>query len=97
MSYDDVQLPSNVENVLKKASEEILNQRDGCCFTVENNEQDESSYGLLYDNELREFTNYDMLGEEEDNLEAFSHLITNTNHEDLTGDRTVLKVLLDPG
>jgi len=92
------ELPSNVENILQKASEEILNQKDGCCFTVDCSDQDKSNYSSAYDNnELAEFINFDMLGEEGDGLEAFGHLITSTNHEDLTGDRKVLKILLDPG
>jgi len=92
-----IELPSNVESILQKASEDILNHKDGCCFTVHHNE-DENNYGSSYENnEIAEFINFDMLGDEGDGLEAFSHLITNTNHKDLTGDRKVLKILLDPG
>jgi len=65
---------------------------------VDYSNQDKSNYSLAYNNnELAEFINFDMLGEEGDGLEAFSHLITSTNHEDLTGDRKVLKILLDSG
>lgn len=99
MADEDV-LPPNVQDILKTASEEILSHQKGYCFTVENtsNDKEENNYISSYDSkELAEFINFDMLGEECENLEAFSNLITNTNHEDLTGDRKVLKILLDPG
>jgi len=47
--------------------------------------------------DLAEFINFDMIGEEGDNLDSFNHLITKTNHQDLTGDRKVLKILLESG
>lgn len=92
------ELPSNVERMLAEVSEKLMKENDGCCFKVEANDQGEEydSYKPSYDNnELDEFINFDMLGEG-DGLESFGHLITADNH-DLTGDRKVLKVLLDPG
>jgi len=66
------------------------------------NEPDENAenietYNAYNEAELSEFVNFDMLGDEDDNMESFNHLITNTNHVDLTGDRKVLKILLDHG
>jgi len=99
MADDNDEIPSNVLNILKTASEEILNKQDGFCFTVDNgpNEENTNEKFSYDESELAEFINFDMLGEEGDNLESFNHLITNTNHEDLTGDRKVLKILLDQG
>lgn len=101
MSNDSEVLPSNVESILTKVSEELLKKEDGYCFTVEANGQEEEEYQsykkAFSTNELAEFVNFDMLGDEGDGLESFGHLITSNNHEDLTGDRKVLKILLDPG
>lgn len=98
---DSKDLPPNVEEILKKASKEILENEEGCCFSVENNEQpsnEDSSYSSAYDNkELAEFYNFDMMEEECDDKEPFSNLIANSKHEDITGDCKVLKILLDPG
>jgi hypothetical protein len=99
MADDDSSgLPPNVLNILKTASEEILNKQDGYCFTVDNSPTEDANDTFSYDAaEMAEFTNFDMIGEEDDNLESFNHLITNKNHEDLTGDRKVLKILLEQG
>lgn len=101
MNGDSDVLPSNVESILTKVSEELLKKQDGYCFTVEANVQEEEEYqsykSAFSNNELAEFVNFDMLGDEGEGLESFSHLITSNNNEDLTGDRKVLKVLLDPG
>lgn len=98
MADDNEELPPNVLNILKTASEEILNKQDGCCFTVDNGPDDGVKETFSYNEaDLAEFINFDMIGEEGDNLESFNHLITNTNYEDLTGNRMVLKILLDPG
>lgn len=105
MNDDRDVLPSNVESILTKVSEELLQKKDGYCFTVEagleaddqEKEEYQSYKSAFSNNELAEFVNYDMLGDEGDGLESFGHLITSDNHEDLTGDRKVLKVLLDPG
>ncbi|XP_060850166.1 inactive peptidyl-prolyl cis-trans isomerase FKBP6-like [Rhopalosiphum padi] len=95
---DSTGLPPNVLNILKTASEEILNKQDGYCFTVDNSPTEDANDTFSYDAaEMAEFTNFDMIGEEDDNLESFNHLITNKNHEDLTGDRKVLKILLEQG
>uniref|UniRef100_A0A2H8TG04 peptidylprolyl isomerase n=1 Tax=Melanaphis sacchari TaxID=742174 RepID=A0A2H8TG04_9HEMI len=98
MADETSELPPNVLDVLKNASEEILNNQDGCCFTVDNSLNDDVNDTFSYNTaELAEFINFDMIGEEGDNLESFNHLITNENHQDLTGDRKVLKILLEQG
>jgi len=98
MADDNDGIPESVLGILKTASEEILNKQDGYCFTVDNGPNEVVDEPFSYnDAELAEFINFDMIGEEGDNLESFNHLITNTNHEDLTGDRKVLKILLNSG
>jgi hypothetical protein len=95
---DEKELSCEIDSILKKASEEILNKQSGHCFTVENIEPNfNEDYSPYVKKDLEEFINFDMLGEESDNLESFSNILTSTNHEDLTGDRSVLKILLDPG
>lgn len=97
---DHDELPHDVQNILKTASEEILSKQKGYCFTVDNTDSGpvENNYSSSYDsNELAEFVNFDMIEEEGENLQAFSNFITDSNHVDLTGDRKVLKILLDPG
>lgn len=97
-TMSDEKKSCEIDSILKKASEEILNNQTGHCFTVENTESNFNEDFSLYDKkDLEEFINFDMLGEESDNLESFSNILTSTNHEDLTGDRSVLKILLDPG
>lgn len=87
----------NIDNILKKASEEILASQDGYCFSMED-QQTELGYASAYDSrELAEFVNFDMIGEDGDDLNGFNHLISNTNYENLTGDGNVLKILLDSG
>lgn len=90
---------SDIDNILKEASKEILNNNaDGHYFTIDNSESDFNEDFSPYDKkELEEFINFDMLGEEGENLESFGNLITSNNCEDLTGNRSVLKILLDPG
>lgn len=96
--HDYENLPSSIEETLKKASEEILNNQDGFSFTIKDKESEPKDYLTAYDrSELTEFINFDVLHEEGDHLEAFGNLIANSNCEDLTGDRQVLKILLDPG
>jgi len=98
MADDTTDLPPNLLNILKTASEEILNTQDGYCFTVDNTPKEDFNDMFSYNSdELAEFINFDMIGEEGDNLESFNHLITNTNYEDVTGDRKVLKILLEQG
>lgn len=98
MTEDNDGIPESVLGILKTASEEILKKQDGYCFTVDNKPDENIKESFSYDEaELAEFINFDMIEEEGDNLESFNHLITNTNHEDLTGDRKVLKILLDSG
>lgn len=98
MVDDNDGIPANVLGILKTASEEILKKQDGYCFTVDNGPEGNVDEMFSYNEaDVAEFINFDMIGEEDDNLESFSHLITNTNHEDLTGDRKVLKILLNEG
>ncbi|XP_001942690.1 inactive peptidyl-prolyl cis-trans isomerase FKBP6 [Acyrthosiphon pisum] len=98
MAGDNDGIPESVIGILKTASEEILKKQDGYCFTVDNKPNDNVEETFSYNGpEVAEFINYDMLGEEGDNLESFNHLITDTNHKDLTGDRKVLKILLNSG
>uniref|UniRef100_A0A2S2NAH8 peptidylprolyl isomerase n=1 Tax=Schizaphis graminum TaxID=13262 RepID=A0A2S2NAH8_SCHGA len=98
MADDITDLPPNVLSILKTASEEILNTQDGYCFTVDNTPNEDFNDTFSYNtDELADFINFDMIGEEGDNLESFNHLITNTNYEDVTGDRKVLKILLEQG
>ncbi|XP_022165811.1 inactive peptidyl-prolyl cis-trans isomerase FKBP6-like [Myzus persicae] len=98
MADDNDGIPPNVLDILKTASEEILEKQDGFYFTVDNGPEENVNETFSYDEaELAEFINFDMIGEEGDNLESFNHLITDTNHIDLTGDRKVLKILLEPG
>jgi len=98
MAGDNDGIPESVIGILKTASEEILNKQDGYCFTVDNRPDENVKETFSYDDaEVAEFINFDMIGEEGDNLESFNHLITNTNHKDLTGDRKVLKILLNSG
>jgi len=99
MADENDDMPPNVLKTLKTASEEILRKQDGSFFSLNN-----ESYGknpiekFSYDeSELVEFSNFDMLGEAGDDLDSFNHLITDTNHKDLTGDRKVLKILLNEG
>jgi len=98
MADDNDGIPPNVIDILKTASEEILDKQDGFCFTVDNGPDENVDEKFSYNEaEVAEFINFDMIGEEGDNLESFNHLITNTNHIDLTGDRKVLKIILDQG
>jgi len=99
MADENDGIPESVVGILKTASEEILKKQDGYCFTVDNgpNKNDVTETFSYNDTEVAEFINFDMIGEEGDNLESFNHLITNTNHKDLTGDRKVLKILLNSG
>lgn len=101
MADDSAELPPKVLNVLKTASEEILKSQDGYCFTMDNSSDkdvdDTFTYNASELADLAEFINFDMIGEEGDNLDSFNHLITKTNHQDLTGDRKVLKILLESG
>ncbi|XP_060874795.1 inactive peptidyl-prolyl cis-trans isomerase FKBP6 [Metopolophium dirhodum] len=98
MAGDNDGIPESVLGILKTASEEILNKQDGYCFTVDNEPDENVKETFSYnDAELAEFINFDMIGEEGDNLDSFNHLISNTNHKDLTGDRKVLKILLNSG
>lgn len=97
---DNIELPADVESVLKKASNELMsNQNDGYCFSV--NHTDEPSvdeWKSAYDkNELAEFINFDMLGDEDDRNFDFSHLIKDTKHEDILGNGNVIKILLEEG
>lgn len=94
------ELPSEIEDLLSKASKEIINKQDGYCFTINNTEpdNDNESYSAAYDpNELSEFINFDVLGEEGENIEPFHKLVNRDNCLDLTGDKKVRKILLDPG
>lgn len=87
----------NLDAILKKASEEILASQDGYFFSMED-QQTELGYESAYNShELAEFVNFDMVGESSDDINDFSHLITGTKYEDLTGNRDVLKILLDQG
>lgn len=101
MADDSTELPPKVLDVLKTASEEILKSQDGYCFTMDNSYDkdvdDKFSYNASELTDLAEYVNFDMIGEEGDNLDSFNHLITKTNHQDLTGDRKVLKILLESG
>lgn len=95
------ELPTSVENILKKASEEILKKQEGHCFTISNTEHpnnENETYSLAYNqSELSEFINFDMLVEEDDSFESSNNYSTKKNLEDLVGNGTVLKELLDPG
>lgn len=87
---------SDIDCVLKNAVEELLTQKSSC-FTVESIEPD-NGFGLTYDTtELSEYMNFDMLGEEDDNLESFQNLVSDMNLEDLTYDKLVLKAILNHG
>lgn len=98
MDSDDAKLPSRIEETLKKASEEILNNSSGSFFTIREDESEKTNYYSAYNsNDLAEYVNFDVIEEEDDNLEAFNNLTTNSNYEDITGDRKVLKLLVDPG
>ncbi|KAE9539346.1 hypothetical protein AGLY_004598 [Aphis glycines] len=101
MADESSELPPKVLNVLKTASEEILKSQNGYCFTMDNSSDkdvdDTFTYNASELADLAEFINFDMIGEEGDNLDSFNHLITKTNHQDLTGDRKVLKILLESG
>lgn len=104
MADDSTELPPKVLNVLKTASEEILKSQDGYYFTMDKQDNsfdkdvdDTFTYNASELADLAEFINFDMIGEESDNLDSFNHLITKTNHQDLTGDRKVLKILLESG
>lgn len=98
---DDVrELPTNIENILKKASEEILIKQEGHCFTIDNTENstnENETYSLAYDpSELSEFINVDMFVED-DIYEFSKNCNSKKNLKDLVGNGTVLKELLDPG
>lgn len=93
-------LHSTLNDVLKTASEELLTRQDGYCFTVDNEPEIDKTelFGAYDSGEVSEFVNFDVIGDEDDDsLEAFKHLITGANYEDLTGDRKVLKILLESG
>lgn len=97
---ENTELPANIESVLKKASDELMaNQEEGYCFSVDHApEPSEDEWKSAYDkNELAEFINFDMLGDEDDNDFGFSHLIKDTKHEDVLGDSSVIKILLEEG
>lgn len=91
---------SSLENILKKASEEILMNQEGHCFTVDNTEfptNETETYSLAYDqNELSEFINADILVEN-NKFEYSNNCNSKKKIEDLLGNGTVLKELLDPG
>lgn len=94
------ELPSEVEDLLSKASKEILDKQEGYCFTIDNPEPDNDKelYSAAYDpSELAEFINFDVLGEEGENIEPFHKLVNRDNCQDLTSDKKVRKILLDPG
>lgn len=97
---DVKKVPTNLETILKKASEEILVKQDGHCFTIDNTEQstnESETYSLAYDqSELSEFINVDMLVEN-NNFEFSNNCNSNKKFEDLLGNGTILKELLDPG
>lgn len=100
MANEGEGLPPSINDILKTASEELLTRQNTYCFTVDQEPENNTEiFSTTYDNsEVYEFINFDVIGEEEDdNLEAFQHLTTGTNHEDLTGDRKVLKILLESG
>lgn len=97
---DVEKLPDSLENILKKASEEILIKQEGHCFTIDNTEQptnESETYSLAYDpNELSEFINADMLVEN-NNFKSSNDCNSNKKYEDLLGNGMVLKEELDPG
>lgn len=91
-------LPPNIQSVLQKASEDLLANQDAC-FSVDHTEVDnDDDWKMAYDkNELAEFINFDMLGDEDDNASGFGHLLKNVEPEDITGDGKVIKIKLDSG
>lgn len=92
--------PANIESVLKKASDELMaNQESGYCFSVDHtDEPTENLWKSAYDkNELAEFVNFEMLGEEDNEEFVFNHLIKDVKHEDILGDGRVIKILLEEG
>lgn len=92
----DTKLPDNLENTLKKAADEILRGNKESIFTVESNDEPEESYFSQYDKkEISEFLNFNVLGEEGDELEPFEELAVNMT--DITGDRKVLKEITENG
>lgn len=98
-SNNSEKLPSEVEDLLKKVSREIVDKQNGYCFTIDNPESDSTieSYSAYNSNELSEFVNFNVLGEEDDNIEHFPGIVTKENYQDLLGDGRVKKILLDPG
>ncbi|XP_050542602.1 inactive peptidyl-prolyl cis-trans isomerase FKBP6 [Daktulosphaira vitifoliae] len=95
MAYE-TKLPDNIENTLKKAADEILRGNKESIFTVESNDEPEESYFTQYDKkEISEFLNFNVLGEEGDDMEPFEQLAANMI--DLTGDRKVLKEITENG
>ena len=89
MADDNDGIPESVPSVLKTASEEPLNKQDqdGVGFTEEEWCPDDAR--------LTEYIDFDLLGP--GGKDPFNHLINNTNHEDLTGEYKVVKIVLDPG
>lgn len=97
----DVEEPlSDLNTILKQASEEMLKKNSDHCFTIDPKDVESNFNEDFYPfdkKDLEEYINYDMSEKEIEHLETFGNQITPTNHEDLLGDRSVLKILLDPG
>ncbi|VVC39316.1 Tetratricopeptide repeat,FKBP-type peptidyl-prolyl cis-trans isomerase domain,Tetratricopeptide-like [Cinara cedri] len=91
---------SDLDSVLRKVSQEILSkQADGYCFSVDNAKtaNENVCYSPYNVNEVADYVNFDMLGDESEDTKPFNHLIVDNNYEDITNDGGVLKLVRDPG
>ncbi|VVC34187.1 Hypothetical protein CINCED_3A006207 [Cinara cedri] len=80
--------PLNMDSILLKASQEILSKHYGFCFSVDNDETvNEKTFYTPHDSsEFAEFVNFDLLGEEGENLKSTNHLINCKKYENITKD-----------
>lgn len=89
-------LSTGVVSILK-VSDELVPSQQSECFTVDHTEPigDTGSWSSAY-HETTKYRNLDILGDEDDKTSGFDHLLTK-KHEDLLGDGSVIKIILDSG